>query len=327
MDAREVVDAVVEFPVVTSFTRLGYDVRSRVDHWTPTSRYDLHGRVMLVTGSTSGIGLAAATALAGDGATVVLLGRNPEKTERVAEELRNRSGNDTVGSVVADMADLDAVRAVAAEVLDRYDRLDVLVHNAAVLNATRRLAPDGTEESVACQVVAPFLLTSLLLERLRASPIARVLTMASGGMYTAPLDVAQLEMSAADYKGAEQYARAKRAQVTLNELWAARTGGTGVVFQALHPGWVDTPGLEEALPKFRRVVGPLLRSPQQGADTLVWLAADDGEPITTNGRFWLDRRPRTLHKLGRTRRSDTPAERERLWAWCVERAGIDPLAG
>ena len=325
MDARDVVDAMVEFPVVTSFTRLGYDVRSRVDHWTPTSRYDLRGRVMLITGSTSGIGLAAATALASDGATVVLLGRNPEKTARVADELRAQSGNDTVGSVVADMSDLGAVRAVAAEVLERYDRLDVLVHNAAVLSATRRLAPDGTEQTIACQVVAPFLLTSLLLDRLRASPIARVLTMASGGMYTVPLDVAHLEMGESDYKGAEQYARAKRAQVTLNELWAGRTDANEVVFHALHPGWVDTPGLEEALPKFRRIVGPLLRSPEQGADTLVWLAADDGTPLTTNSRFWLDRRPRSLHKIGRTRRSDTPEERERLWAWCVERAGVDPF--
>jgi NAD(P)-dependent dehydrogenase (short-subunit alcohol dehydrogenase family) len=327
MDARDVIDAVVEFPVVTSFTRLGYDVRSRTDHWTPTSRYDLRGRVMLVTGATSGIGLAAATALARDGATVVVLGRNPDKTARVADELRATSGNDTVGTVVADMADLDAVRAAAAQVLDRYDRLDVLVHNAAVLSATRRLAPGGTEQTIACQVVAPFLLTSLLLDRLRASPIARVLTMASGGMYTVPLDVGHLEMSEADYKGAEQYARAKRAQVTLNEMWADRTNGTGLVFHALHPGWVDTPGLAEALPRFRRVVGPLLRSPEQGADTLVWLAADDGTPLTANGRFWLDRRPRPLHKIGRTRRSDTPAERDRLWAWCVDRAGIDPLAG
>jgi NAD(P)-dependent dehydrogenase (short-subunit alcohol dehydrogenase family) len=326
MDARDVIDAVVEFPVVTSFTRLGYDVRSRTDHWTPTSRYDLRGRVMLVTGATSGIGLAAATALARDGATVVVLGRNPDKTARVADELRATSGNDTVGTVVADMADLDAVRAAAAQVLDRYDRLDVLVHNAAVLSATRRLAPGGTEQTIACQVVAPFLLTSLLLDRLRASPIARVLTMASGGMYTVPLDVGHLEMSEADYKGAEQYARAKRAQVTLNEMWADRTNGTGLVFHALHPGWVDTPGLAEALPRFRRVVGPLLRSPEQGADTLVWLAADDGTPLTTNGRFWLDRRPRPLHKIGRTRRSDTPSERDRLWAWCVDRAGIDPLA-
>ena len=327
MDARDVIDAVVEFPVVTSFTRLGYDVRSRTDHWTPTSRYDLRGRVMLVTGATSGIGLAAATALAGDGATVVLLGRNPDKTARVADDLRASSGNDTVASVVADMADLDAVRAAAAQVLDRYERLDVLVHNAAVLSATRRLAPGGTEQTIACQVVAPFLLTSLLLDRLRASPIARVLTMASGGMYTVPLDVAHLEMDESDYKGAEQYARAKRAQVTMNEMWAARTDAAEVVFHALHPGWVDTPGLEEALPKFRRIVGPLLRSPDQGADTLVWLAADDGIPLTTNGRFWLDRRPRALHKIGRTRRSDTPEERERLWAWCLDRAGIDPLAG
>jgi dehydrogenase/reductase SDR family protein 12 len=327
MDARDVIDTVVELPVVTSFTRLGYDVRSRVDHWTPTSGYDLHGRVMLITGSTSGIGLAAATSLARDGATVVLLGRNPEKTARVADEVRETSGNDTVDFVVADMADLTAVRTAAGEVLERHDRLDVLVHNAAVLSATRRFAPDGTEETIACQVVAPFLLTSLLLDRLRASPIARVLTMASGGMYTVPLDVEHLEMSEADYKGAEQYARAKRAQVTLNEMWATRIDSRQVVFHALHPGWVDTPGLEEALPKFRRIVGPLLRSPEQGADTLVWLAADDGAPVQTNGKFWLDRRPRSLHKMGRTRKSDTAAERERLWDWCIERAGVDPLAG
>jgi NAD(P)-dependent dehydrogenase (short-subunit alcohol dehydrogenase family) len=324
MDARDVVDMVLEVPVVPSFTRLGYDVRSRLDGWAPTTQYDLHGRVMLITGATSGIGLAAATAVARDGATVVLLGRNPEKTARVADELRATSGNATIDHVVADMADLDAVRAAATAVLTRHDRLDVLVHNAAVLDARRRLAPDGTEQTVACQVVAPFLLTTLLLDRLRASRVARVLTMASGGLYTARLDVAHLEMGEADYRGAEQYARAKRAQVTLNELWAERIPGSDMVFHALHPGWVDTPGLEAALPRFRRVVGPLLRSPQQGADTLVWLAADDGEPVATNGRFWLDRRPRSLHKIGRTRRSDTPGERERLWQWCAERAGIEP---
>ncbi len=325
MDARDVVDAVVELPVVTSFTRLGYDLRSRLDAWTPTDAYDLRGRVALITGATSGIGLAAATALARDGATVMLLARDPAKTARVATELRVTTGNDRVEPIVADMTDLDAVRAAAAQVATAHERLDVLVHNAAVLSPTRRTAPDGTEASVACQVVAPFLLTTLLLDRLRAAPVARVLTVSSGGMYTAPLDVDHLEMDDEHYRGAEQYARAKRAQVALNRIWAERSDPADLVFHAMHPGWVDTPGLEEALPTFRRVVGPLLRTPEQGADTLVWLAADDGDPLRSSGRFWLDRRPRPVHRLARTRRADTATERERLWAWCVERSGVDPF--
>ena len=110
-------------------------------------------------------------------------------------------------------------------------------------------------------------------------------------------------MDESDYKGAEQYARAKRAQVTLNEMWAERFAGTGVVFHSLHPGWVDTPGLEEALPRFRKVVGPLLRSPAQGADTLVWLAADGGVRLTLDARGvpgstrWIVRRVITADRL------------------------------
>ena len=326
MDARDVVDAVVELPVVTSFTRLGYDLRSRVDAWTPTGAYDLRGRTALVTGATSGIGLAAATALARDGATVMLLARDPARTERVATALRAATGNDRVDPVVADMTDLGAVRAAAEQVTTTHERLDVLVHNAAVLSPTRRAAPDGTEASVACQVVAPFLLTTLLLDRLRAAPVGRVLTVSSGGMYTAPLDVEHLEMDDAHYRGAQQYARAKRAQVALNRSWAERTDAADLVFHAMHPGWVDTPGLAEALPTFRRIVGPLLRTPEQGADTLVWLAADDGEPLRSSGRFWLDRRPRPVHRLARTRRSDTATERDRLWAWCVDRSGVNPFS-
>jgi NAD(P)-dependent dehydrogenase (short-subunit alcohol dehydrogenase family) len=199
----------------------------------------------------------------------------------------------------------------------------VLAHNAGALHATRRNAPDGTEETVASQVLGPFLLTGLLMARLRASAPARVLTMSSGGMYATGLTVDDLEMSD-DYSGTEQYARAKRAQVTLNEMWAERFAASGVVFHALHPGWALTPGVETSLPTFRRIVGPLLRSPEQGADTLVWLAADDGEPLATNGRFWLDRRVRAIHKLPTTRRTDTAERRAALWEWCVKRTGLDP---
>ncbi len=300
-------------------------MRSRLAHWTPLSGYDLTGRVAAVTGATSGLGLAAAETLARCGATVILLGRDPGKTERVRALLAERTGSDRLSTVIADMGDLSAVRAAAAEILSGHDALHVLIHNAGALSARRTTAPDGTEATVASQVVGPFLLTGLLLERLRNSAPARVLTMSSGGMYATGLTVERLEM-ADDYKGTEQYARAKRAQVTLNEMWAERFAGSGVVFHAVHPGWADTPGVEAALPTFRRVVGPLLRTPEQGADTLVWLAADDGAPLATTGRFWLDRRPRAIHKLPSTRRSDTPERRAQLWAWCLERSGLDPRA-
>lgn len=324
MKGSDVVDALLEAPVVTSFTRVGHDIRSRLEHWSPVSGYDLRGRVVLLTGATSGLGLSAAETLARCGASVILLGRDAAKTERVRADLVARTGNTNLATVVADMGDLDDVRAAAAQVLADHDRLDVLIHNAGALTNDRRVSPQGTELTVASQVVGPFLLTALLLDRLVASAPARVLTMSSGGMYATGLTVDDLEMTESDYKGAEQYARAKRAQVTLNEMWAERLAGSGVSFHAVHPGWADTPGVAESLPTFRRVVGPLLRTPAQGADTLVWLAADDGEPVSTSGRFWLDRRQRSLHKLPTTRRTDTPERRARLWQWCVDRSGIDP---
>jgi hypothetical protein len=129
-------------------------------------------------------------------------------------------------------------------------------------------------------------------------------------------------MSDGDYDGTEQYARAKRAQVTLNEMWAERVDHGEVVFHALHPGWADTPGVAESLPTFRRIVGPLLRTPEQGADTLVWLAATD-RATESSGGFWLDRRPRSIHRLPTTRRSDTPARRARLWDECRRVCGLD----
>lgn len=320
-DVACVLDGALEGPVIPSFTRIGFAARRRLFHWSALDDYDLHGRVVAVTGATSGLGRAAAEQLARDGATVLVLGRNRAKADRVVSELRAATGNDRIGSVLVDMGDYASVRRAAAEVLGAHDRLDVLIHNAGALTNERQTTPDGTETTVASQVVGPFLLTGLLLERLIASSPARVITVASGGMYTAELTVAALQMDAASYNGPKQYARAKRAQVTLNELWARRFPDRSVVFHAMHPGWADTPGVEASLPTFRKVVGPLLRDPLQGADTMVWLAADDGEPLSSSGRFWLDRRVRRIHRLRSTARSDTPQRREELWDWVVAASG------
>jgi len=319
------IDGVLEVPVVPSFSRIGYEVRSRVDHWTALDGSDLSGRVVAITGPTSGLGRATAGLLARAGATLVLLGRDRDRTERVRAELHEEVGADRATVVLADMGDLASVRTAAGEILAAHPRLDALVHNAGTLDAARRVTADGIESTIAVQVAGPFLLTGLLFPRLRASAPSRVVTVSSGGMYATGLDVDHLEMGD-DYKGSEQYARAKRAQVTLNGLWAERTVGSGVAFHAMHPGWADTPGVAASLPRFKKLMGPLLRTPDQGADTIAWLVADDGEPATTSGSFWLDRRTRPLHKLPSTRRTDTPAERARLWDWCVARTGLDPLA-
>ena len=319
-----VVDAALELPIAPSFTRVGYDVRSRLEHWDDGD-WDLTGRVVVLTGATSGLGLAATGRLAELGATVVLVGRDARRTASVRDDIAARTANDHLEVLDADMGDLDAVRAACDELARRHDHLDALVHNAGALSDTRELSPQGIEATVASQVVGPFLMTALLLDQLAAQPdgdAGRVVTMSSGGMYAAPLCIANLEMSPAEYGGSEQYARAKRAQVTLNEMWAERVDPADTVFQALHPGWAATPGVERALPTFNRVLGPLLRSPEQGSDTLVWLVADD-EALERSGEFWLDRSTRPIHRLPTTRRSDTPERRARLWEHIVELSGVD----
>ncbi len=315
------IDAALEASVVGSFTRVGSAVRRRLDDWDLDGSLD--GRVVVISGATSGLGLAAARRFAEMGATLEIIARNPDKAEAKCEELSKASGNPRIGFVEADTGDLDAMRAAAADISWRHDAVHVLIHNAGALDDERNTSPQGIEQTVASQVVGPFLLTQLLLPQLEAGSPSRVLWVSSGGMYSEPLSVADLEMPVGDYDGTIAYARAKRAQVTLSEMLAERLAADGIVVHSMHPGWADTPGVARSLPTFRKVVGPLLRTPADGADTLVWLAADDGEPLERSGQFWLDRRPRPLHRMRKTRRSDTEAERARLWAWVVEKSSAE----
>ena len=317
----DVADRMLEVPLAPSFSRIGPMVRSRLEHWT--ADYDIRGRVVAVTGGTSGLGLATARALLDAGATVEIIARNAAKAERTCDELNGTGRSGRAGFVVAEMGDLDAVHAAADLLLERHPRIDVLIHNAGALDQDYVRSRQGTEQTVASQVVGPFLLTGLLVSVLRAAAPSRVLWVSSGGMYSQPLSVDDLELTPKTYDGTVAYAKAKRAQVTLAELWAERLEADGIHVHSMHPGWADTPGVQRSLPTFRRVLGPLLRTPEQGADTLVWLAASGDAPVTTTGKFWLDRRPRPIHRLKKTRDSDTAAERLALWDWCVARSGWD----
>jgi dehydrogenase/reductase SDR family protein 12 len=317
------VDAALECSIIGSFTRIGASVRKRLDHWNTPAPDSMHNRVVVITGGTSGLGLDTARSLAALGATVEILARNEARAQNVCAQLRSETGNPHIGFVVADTGDLNAVRSAAATLAERHPVIHVLIHNAGALDDVLHVSPQGMELTVASQVVGPFLLTALLRKSLCAAAPSRVIWVSSGGMYSEPLLVEHLEMHSGNYNGTTAYARAKRAQVTLAEMMATRFTDEHIVVHTMHPGWADTPGVARSLPTFRRIVGPLLRTPSQGADTLVWLATDNDEPLTTTGIFWLDRRPRPIHRLASTKKTDTPAEREKLWRWLQEKSGID----
>ena len=306
-----VLDRVLDATVLPGYTSVGYRLRRHA--WSAAELERVDGRVALVTGATSGLGLATATGLARLGARVRLLARDAERGERARAWVVEHTGSTDVEVMLCDLSDLGDIRRFAAALLACEPRLDVLVHNAGVLPARRTATADGLELTFATNVAGPFLLTKLLLGRLRSSAPSRIVIVASGGMYTQALRVDDLLMQRGEFDGTVAYARTKRAEVVLTQLWAQRLEGSGVVVHAMHPGWADTPGVRSSLPTFYRLTRPLLRTPEQGADTIVWLAAA-AEPGRSTGGFWHDRRRRPTHRLPWTRES--AAEREALWAAC-----------
>ena len=316
---RRALDTTLDLTVAGGYSRLGYALRKPgFQHILPR----MDGKVVGVTGATSGIGLAAARGFAALGATVHLIVRSAERGKTARQEIREENVHADVRVALCDLSSLASARRLA----ERWEgRLDVLVHNAGVLTERRELSVDGIELTFATNVLGPFALTRLLRGALVDSAPARVINVSSGGMYGQRLAADDLQSEHGEWSGVRAYARSKRAEVVLAELWAQRLSGTGVVVHAMHPGWVETPGLRDSLPGFRRLTKPILRTPEQGADTIVWLGAAE-EPLRTSGGFWHDRRRRPRHLVPWTR--ETAAERERLWQACEElAAGEDPPGG
>ena len=309
-DPLALVDDLLEILVVPSFTRAGFAIRRRLFAWAAAESSSMVGRSVVITGPTSGLGREAAGSFARMGARVVLVGRDAGRLERTAAELQGETPDAPIGTIVADMSSLASVRAVADRILGGEPRIDVIVDNAGAMFAERQVTPEGFERTFATMVLGPFVLIARLLPRLAESPDARIVAVTSGGMYTQALPLDDLGFELGTYDGPRAYARAKRAQVALIREWARRLGDRGIAANAMHPGWADTPGLEASLPGFRDLVGGLLRTPAEGADTTVWLAAAD-EGRTMTGRVFLDRRPRPFDRLPTTRLS--VADRQELW--------------
>ena len=309
-------DIVLDRTVVPGFSRIGPALRHRWWAADPAPG-SLAGRRVLVTGATSGIGRAIAEGCLGLGAAVHVLGRDAGRTAALAEALRAGHPGGEVVEEVCDVGDLDAVRAWAGGFAAAGRPLHALVHNAGVLPPERQETTQGHELTLAVHVLGPYLMTRLLTPSLAAADGATVVLMSSGGSYGSRLRDADLEFREGTYSGVRAYARTKRMQVVLAAGLAERLAPLGIQVESTHPGWVDTDGVSGALPGFGRVMRPLLRTPEQGADTTVWLVAT--RPPSTGSRFWHDRaqRPSTFG----WERPEDPAKVARFVAGVAAAAG------
>ncbi|MGY2704793.1 SDR family NAD(P)-dependent oxidoreductase [Nocardioides sp. HB32] len=311
MALASLVDTLLDRTVVPGYTRIGPAVRRRLSTWPADPPADaLAGARVLVTGASSGLGVATVEGLAALGAEVVLVVRDTDKAARVVRQLHGRNPLARLEVRRCDVGDLEDVRRFAGEL---EGDVDVLVHNAGVMPAERTESPQGHELSMAVHVLGPVLMTDLLGERLAGG---RVVLVTSGGMYTQRLRDDDPEYLDGDYSATTAYARSKRAQVELLPLLQRRWPATDV--HATHPGWADTPGVADSLPTFRRLTAPLLRDAAEGADTTIWLAAT--QPPPPGGQLWHDRRPRPTQLLPRTRTG--VVEAERMWAWVAAQTGL-----
>ena len=296
-------------PGLFHFTRAGY--RRGRKRWNPVSAW-MGDRHVVVTGASSGLGRAAAMQLAGRGAELTLVIRDEEKARELVDAIRRETGNPRIHVELADLALMAEVDALAHRLREKGRPVDVLINNAGALFNPRQVTPEGLEKSFALLLLSPFRLTLGLHPLLAEAGRARVVNVVSGGMYTQPLEVDRLQAPETDYSGSVAYARCKRALMVLTEQWARAWADQGIVVNAMHPGWADTPGIRNALPGFHRLTRRILRSPEEGADTMVWLAMAT-EAGKVSGALFLDREPRTTHLRSATRESAQAREKLRAY--------------
>jgi retinol dehydrogenase 12 len=246
------------------------------------------GRICLVTGATAGIGFATALGLARQGATVIGVGRNPDKCQAVAARIRQETGNPVVAFMVADLSAQTEVRRFAREFQRSYPRLDVLVNNVGAFFMSRRLSADGIEMTWALNYLGVYLLTELLLETLKASAPSRVVNVSSAMHSGAQLNFDDLQ-GQRKYSGMKAYGQSKLAQVMYTYDLARRLAGTSVTVNALHPGFVAS-DMYRSSGGVVKLLGPIINlmavSPQVGAETSVYVASSP-EVAGVTGKYFV----------------------------------------
>jgi NAD(P)-dependent dehydrogenase (short-subunit alcohol dehydrogenase family) len=278
-----------------SFTAVGYVARGLPLRPVNAS---FKGQTWLVTGATGGIGKGIALGAAQRGATVLAVGRNETALKALAQE-----GGAGIVPLQFDLGLVAANLALADEVTRRGGKLDVLVNNIGMLDHAHRLNPEGFEGTYALNLLGHFALTEKLIDA-SALDGGVIINMASGGLYNTALSLRRLEQKPERYSGVMAYAAHKRAQLALADRWTRPE--RRLVSYTMHPGWVATQGVSTALPDLERHLGLVLRTPAQGGDTALWLAATRPQPVP--GALWFDRAPRAAHAYDFTRQAEVEPE-------------------
>lgn len=278
----------------------------------------MRGKVCLITGATNGIGLETARCLAEKGATVVLVGRSPEKTEQVATELRRSTANQNIDILLADLSLMSQVRKLAEDFKSRYDRLDVLINNAGGIFARRQLTDEGIEHTFALNHLSYFLLTNQLLDILNDTAPARIINVSSEAHRPYSLDFDNLQ-GEKRYVSFGIYGRSKLMNILFSNALSRQLTGTGVTTNALEPGFVNS-GFAKNNNLFWKIgmffMRPFTLSPQAGAQTSIYLAAST-EVSQISGRYFSECRPRQPNNAA----LDIEAQ-ERLWKISADLTGV-----
>ena len=274
-----------------------------------SDKMTMKDKVVMVTGANSGIGKATSIALAEKGATVVMVARNKEKGEAARSEIVTKSGMNSIDLLLADLSSLESVRQLVAEFRKKYSKLHVLINNAGLFNQRRRVTTDGYENTFATNYLAPFLLTNLQLDLLKANAPSRIINVSPVGHYNGHINFDDLNLEK-EYGGWKAYGQSKLALVLFTHELAKKLQGTGVTVNAVHPGTVATNiwsrplgpvGFIMALPKL------FMTSPEKGAETIVYLASSP-DAKSLSGEY--------LEKLKVKKSSDESYNEEiaqRLW--------------
>jgi NAD(P)-dependent dehydrogenase (short-subunit alcohol dehydrogenase family) len=279
---------------------------------------DMTGKTVVVTGGNSGIGKETAVALARAGAKVVITARDATRGEEAVSEIRRRSGNDRVDLVVFDLADMASVRDGAGQILAACDRIDVLVNNAGVVLSDRRETRDGLEATFATNHLGHFLLTELLLDRIKQSPPSRIVNVASTAHKQAKaLDFDDLQ-SKRNYGAMQVYARSKLANVYFTNELARRLAGTRVTANSLHPGTVATgygrDGDAKGILAFGvKFIKPFIRSADTGARTSVYLASSPEVEGVSGQYFYTPLGSKKVKATSPSKLARDDAAAQRLW--------------
>ena len=279
----------------------------------------MKGKICLVTGANAGIGKTTALGLAKIGAAVVMVSRNQERGEAARAEIMAESENDAVDLMIADLSSQQSIRQLAEDFKTRYERLDVLVNNAGGIFGSPSLTVDGLEYTFALNHLSYFLLTNLLLERIKESSPARIVNVSSQAQADATINFDDLQ-SEQNYNARRVYGQSKLANILFTYELARRLDGVDVTTNALHPGVVRTnfgrESTSRAFALMMRLLGPFLASPEKGASTSIYLAtAPEVEGVT--GKYFIDKQEQKSNA-----ESYDTAVAQRLWQVSEELTGL-----